>query len=223
MAQCPSGTWGRTGRWQTQTSDSSRGCGKASLPPSAAAISPSSPPRSTTTPWCCRPMRRRVKARRPACRSCATCSGACWRSFDRELVCDSAEIVIDGDLAFDRGSFTQTLREKETGMVVRERGHYLWLYVRRRRGLEAGARHLERRRGRAGPGVRCGRRRGGEHPMSDRLRNERARGPGARAGRAGRRRTAGRAGGHPERGAAPACGCTSSTAASSSRIPDAIA
>jgi ketosteroid isomerase-like protein len=51
--------------------------------------------------------------------------------FDRELVCDSAEIVVDGGLAFDRGSFYQTLREKDSGLVVRERGHYLWLYVRR--------------------------------------------------------------------------------------------
>ena len=51
--------------------------------------------------------------------------------FDRELVCESAEIVIDGGLAFDRGSFFQALREKDSGLVVRERGHYLWLYVRR--------------------------------------------------------------------------------------------
>jgi ketosteroid isomerase-like protein len=57
--------------------------------------------------------------------------GALLGQYDRELVCDSAEIVIEGDLAFDRGSFTQTLREKATGMLVRERGHYLWLYVRR--------------------------------------------------------------------------------------------
>ena len=76
-------------------------------------------------------MRRRVKARRPACRSCATCSARLLAQFHRELVCESAEIVIDGDLAFDRGSFAQSLREKETGMVLRERGHYLWLYVRR--------------------------------------------------------------------------------------------
>ena len=51
--------------------------------------------------------------------------------FERELVCESAEIVVEGDLAFDRGSFVQTLREKDSGLVVRERGHYLWLYVRR--------------------------------------------------------------------------------------------
>jgi ketosteroid isomerase-like protein len=57
--------------------------------------------------------------------------GRLLAQFHRELVCDSAEIVIDGDLAFDRGSFTQSLREKQTGTVVRERGHYLWLYVRR--------------------------------------------------------------------------------------------
>ena len=57
--------------------------------------------------------------------------GSLLGQFHRELVCESAEIVIDGDLAFDRGSFIQSLREKETGMLVRERGHYLWLYVRR--------------------------------------------------------------------------------------------
>jgi len=60
--------------------------------------------------------------------------GALLAQYERELVCDSAEIVIDGDLAFDRGSFTQTLRERGTGMVIRERGHYLWLYVRRAAG-----------------------------------------------------------------------------------------
>jgi ketosteroid isomerase-like protein len=54
--------------------------------------------------------------------------------FDRELVCESAEIVVDGSLAFDRGSFSQTLREKGTSEVVRERGHYLWVYVRRAAG-----------------------------------------------------------------------------------------
>ena len=54
--------------------------------------------------------------------------------FDRELVCESAEIVVDGGFAFDRGSFFQTLREKDSGLVVRERGHYLWLYVRRPEG-----------------------------------------------------------------------------------------
>jgi ketosteroid isomerase-like protein len=51
--------------------------------------------------------------------------------FERELACESAEIVVDGSLAFDRGSFAQTLREKGTGDVIRERGHYLWVYVRR--------------------------------------------------------------------------------------------
>ena len=57
--------------------------------------------------------------------------GALLAQYERELVCESAEIVIDGDLAFDRGSFAQTLRERDTGVVIRERGHYLWLYVRR--------------------------------------------------------------------------------------------
>jgi len=57
--------------------------------------------------------------------------GGMLAQFHRELVCESAEIVIDGDLAFDRGSFTQSLRDKESGMLLRERGHYLWLYVRR--------------------------------------------------------------------------------------------
>ena len=60
--------------------------------------------------------------------------GSLLSQFHRELACESAEIVIDGDLAFDRGSFTQTLREQGTGFVVRERGHYLWLYVRRAEG-----------------------------------------------------------------------------------------
>jgi ketosteroid isomerase-like protein len=52
--------------------------------------------------------------------------------FERDLVCESAEVVIEGTLAFDRGSFFQTLRERGgSGLVVRERGHYVWLYVRR--------------------------------------------------------------------------------------------
>jgi hypothetical protein len=34
-------------------------------------------------------------------------------------------------MAFDRGTFFQTLRERGTGLVVRERGHYMWCYVRR--------------------------------------------------------------------------------------------
>jgi len=51
--------------------------------------------------------------------------------FDRELVCESAEVVIEGTFAFDRGRFFQTLREKGGGLIVRERGHYIWLYVRR--------------------------------------------------------------------------------------------
>lgn len=51
--------------------------------------------------------------------------------FSRELVCESAEIVVEGGFAFDRGTFFQTLREKDSGLIVRERGHYLWLYTRR--------------------------------------------------------------------------------------------
>ena len=46
----------------------------------------------------------------------------------------TAEMVVDANFAFDRGSFFQTLREKDSGLVVRERGHYLWLYVRRSEG-----------------------------------------------------------------------------------------
>ncbi len=95
--------------------------------------------------------------------------GGLLAQFHRELVCDSAEIVIDGDLAFDRGSFSQSLREKETGMVVRERGHYLWLYVRRAEGWK-----LARVIWNGGEDMQdvafdVGRRRGGQHPMSDRL------------------------------------------------------
>jgi ketosteroid isomerase-like protein len=57
--------------------------------------------------------------------------GSLLSQFERELVCESAEIVVAGGYAFDRGSFFQVLREKGSGLVVRERGHYLWLYVRR--------------------------------------------------------------------------------------------
>lgn len=48
--------------------------------------------------------------------------------FDRELTCESRELVVNRPLAFDRGRFFQTLREKDSGLVIRERGHYLWLY-----------------------------------------------------------------------------------------------
>jgi len=52
--------------------------------------------------------------------------------FERDLVCESAELVIEGTFAFDRGSFFQTLREKDGGgLIVRERGHYVWIYIRR--------------------------------------------------------------------------------------------
>lgn len=57
--------------------------------------------------------------------------GSLLDQFERNLVCTSREIVVSGDLAFDRGQFVQTLRERASGDVIRERGHYLWVFARR--------------------------------------------------------------------------------------------
>jgi ketosteroid isomerase-like protein len=53
-----------------------------------------------------------------------------FAQFDVEISYASAEIVVMGDWAFDRGSFRQTLRPKNGGPAVSEQGNYLWLYGR---------------------------------------------------------------------------------------------
>lgn len=50
--------------------------------------------------------------------------------YERRVICDSAEVVVSGNLAFDRGRFAQTLTPRDGGVVESEEGHYLWMYRR---------------------------------------------------------------------------------------------
>lgn len=50
--------------------------------------------------------------------------------YQREVVCDSAEVVVSGNLAFDRGRFAQRLTPRDGGAQLAEQGHYLWMYRR---------------------------------------------------------------------------------------------
>lgn len=50
--------------------------------------------------------------------------------YQREVVCDSAEVVVSGNLAFDRGRFAQRLTPRDGGLQETEEGHYLWMYRR---------------------------------------------------------------------------------------------
>ena len=51
-----------------------------------------------------------------------------FAQFDVDISYASAEIVVMGDWAFDRGSFRQMLRPKNGAPAVSEQGNYLWLY-----------------------------------------------------------------------------------------------
>ncbi len=50
--------------------------------------------------------------------------------YERRVTCDSAEVVVAGNLAFDRGRFGQTMTLRDGGMVSEEVGHYVWMYRR---------------------------------------------------------------------------------------------
>jgi tRNA-Thr(GGU) m(6)t(6)A37 methyltransferase TsaA len=50
--------------------------------------------------------------------------------YERQVTCDSAEVVVAGNLAFDRGRFAQTMTPRDGGVVESEEGHYLWMYRR---------------------------------------------------------------------------------------------
>jgi tRNA-Thr(GGU) m(6)t(6)A37 methyltransferase TsaA len=54
--------------------------------------------------------------------------------YTREVTCDSAEVVVSGNLAFDRGRFVQVVTPRDGGPVAREEGHYLWMYRRDEQG-----------------------------------------------------------------------------------------
>ncbi|HUE84724.1 MAG TPA: DUF4440 domain-containing protein [Vicinamibacterales bacterium] len=53
-----------------------------------------------------------------------------FAQFDIDVSYASAEIVVMGEWAFDRGSARQTLRPKGGGPPIREDANYLWLYRR---------------------------------------------------------------------------------------------
>lgn len=50
--------------------------------------------------------------------------------YERQVVCESAEVLVHGDVAIDRGRFTQTLTPRDGAQPSDEEGHYLWLYRR---------------------------------------------------------------------------------------------
>jgi ketosteroid isomerase-like protein len=53
-----------------------------------------------------------------------------FAQFDLRIHYDSEEIEIYDDVAFDRGTYSQTLTPKGGGSPMAERGNYLWIYSR---------------------------------------------------------------------------------------------
>ena len=51
-------------------------------------------------------------------------------AFEVQIRYTSTEIVVAGDWAFDRGTYSQTLTPKRGGAAHNETGKYLWLYRR---------------------------------------------------------------------------------------------
>ena len=50
--------------------------------------------------------------------------------FDRRLEHVTAEVIVNGDVAVERGSFSQTLTPKSGGDQIHERGQYLRMFAR---------------------------------------------------------------------------------------------
>jgi ketosteroid isomerase-like protein len=50
--------------------------------------------------------------------------------FERRIHYDSAEIVVDGDVAFDRGTFSFTVTPRSGGKTTHTTGKYLWILRR---------------------------------------------------------------------------------------------
>lgn len=50
--------------------------------------------------------------------------------YERDVICESAELLVHGDVVIDRGRFTQTLTPRDGAHPSHEEGHYLWLYRR---------------------------------------------------------------------------------------------
>ena len=51
-------------------------------------------------------------------------------NFERSIGYDSAEIAVDGDNAFDRGTFSFTVTPRSGGETTRTTGKYLWMLKR---------------------------------------------------------------------------------------------
>ena len=50
--------------------------------------------------------------------------------YERQVLCESAELLVQGDVAIDRGRFSQTLSPRDGAHPSDEEGHYLWMYRR---------------------------------------------------------------------------------------------
>ncbi len=50
--------------------------------------------------------------------------------FDLRIEYVSEETRVDGDVAYDRGTYSQTLVPKAGGQAISENGKFLWLYLR---------------------------------------------------------------------------------------------
>jgi tRNA-Thr(GGU) m(6)t(6)A37 methyltransferase TsaA len=50
--------------------------------------------------------------------------------YERRVLCESAEVIVHGDIAIDRGRFSQTLTPRDEGEPTHEEGHYVWIYRR---------------------------------------------------------------------------------------------
>jgi ketosteroid isomerase-like protein len=53
-----------------------------------------------------------------------------FQRFDMRIEYASMEIQVHGDMAFDRGTYSQTITPKAGGAALQETGNYLWLYRR---------------------------------------------------------------------------------------------
>jgi uncharacterized protein (TIGR02246 family) len=51
-------------------------------------------------------------------------------NFDRRIRYDSAETAVDGDVAFDRGTFSFTVTPRSGGETTQTTGKYLWILRR---------------------------------------------------------------------------------------------
>jgi uncharacterized protein (TIGR02246 family) len=55
---------------------------------------------------------------------------AAFDKFDYDDRWSSEEIVVFGDWAFDRGTFTATLTPKDGGEPIQDKGRYIWILKR---------------------------------------------------------------------------------------------